>query len=107
LQEEDEGPQRESRAAILKAKFGAFLASLYAETLGSMRRLNQAQGLVHFNAGKFLFMRSFFVTLDLHVLLCRANHTWAAGKNMDSLFKVLASCIQVRQEELQGLGFGV
>ncbi len=73
MQEEDEGPQRESRAAILKAKFGGFLATLYAETLGSMRRLNQAQGLEHFNAGMFLFLRSLFVAHDLHV--CRANHT--------------------------------
>jgi hypothetical protein len=54
FQEEDEGHQRESRAAILKAKFGEFLATLYVETLASMKRVYQTQELVHFNASKFL-----------------------------------------------------
>ena len=39
FQEEDEGTQRESRAAVLKAKFGEFLANLYKGTLASMKRL--------------------------------------------------------------------
>lgn len=64
FQEEDQGPQRESRAAILKAKFGEFLATLYVETLASMKRLHQTQGLVHFSASKFLSLCSAHVTLD-------------------------------------------
>ena len=64
FQEEDEGPQRESRAAVLKAKFGEFLATLYKETLASMKRLYQAQGLVPFNASKFLSLCSPLVPLN-------------------------------------------
>ena len=42
----------ESRTAILRAKFGKFLANLYAETLCTMKRLNDEGGGLHFNAGE-------------------------------------------------------
>ena len=55
---QEEGCTKESRTAILRAKFGDFLTNLYKETLDTMKRLNDGADGPHFNAGALSLMSS-------------------------------------------------